>query len=81
MKISVIIFGATGMVGEGVLLKALDHENVESVLVIGRRPCMKAHPKLKEIILITISSITQVLRNNFKTMMHAFSAWEYLLWV
>ena len=50
MKIRVIIFGATGMVGEGVLLKALDHKNVESVLVIGRRPCMKAHPKLKEII-------------------------------
>lgn len=38
------------MVGEGVLLKALNHPDVESVLVVGRRPCMVAHPRLKEII-------------------------------
>ena len=38
------------MVGEGVLFKALSHEDVESVLVIGRRPCMVTHLKLKEII-------------------------------
>lgn len=39
------------MVGEGVLRRAINHENVESVLVIGRRPCLVAHPKLKELIL------------------------------
>ena len=50
MKIKVIVFGATGMVGEGVLLRALNHADVESVLVIGRRPCNVAHGKLKEII-------------------------------
>jgi len=50
MKIRVIIFGASGMVGEGVLLKALEHEKVESVLVIGRRPCNVMHPKLTEIL-------------------------------
>ncbi len=50
MKIRVIVFGATGMVGEGVLLTALHHEDVESVLVIGRRPCMVTHSKLKELI-------------------------------
>ena len=38
------------MVGEGVLLKALNHAYVESVLVIGRRPCMVTHSKLKEVI-------------------------------
>jgi hypothetical protein len=38
------------MVGEGVLLKALDHKDVESVLVIGRRSCNKRHDKLKEFI-------------------------------
>lgn len=38
------------MVGEGVLLKALNHEDVESVLAVGRRPCMVMHTKLKEII-------------------------------
>jgi uncharacterized protein YbjT (DUF2867 family) len=50
MQIRVIVFGATGMVGEGVLLTALRHEDVESVLVIGRRPCMVTHSKLKELI-------------------------------
>ena len=50
MKIRVILFGATGMVGEGVLLESLKHPNVESVLVIGRRPCNVKHPKLSELL-------------------------------
>jgi uncharacterized protein YbjT (DUF2867 family) len=50
MKIKCIIFGATGMVGEGVLLQALNSDDVESVLVIGRRSCQVLHEKLKEII-------------------------------
>jgi hypothetical protein len=60
MKIRVIVFGATGMVGEGVLLTALSHEDVESVLVIGRRPCMLSHPKLKEIILHDFSNYSGI---------------------
>ena len=50
MKIKAIIFGATGMVGEGVLLEALKHKDVESVLIISRRSCKMTHEKLKEII-------------------------------
>jgi len=50
MKLKVIIFGATGMVGEGVLHVCLKHAGVESVLVITRRPCNVKHEKLKEII-------------------------------
>lgn len=50
MKIKCIVFGATGMVGEGVLIEALKHEDTESVLVIGRRPCNVTHHKLKEIV-------------------------------
>jgi uncharacterized protein YbjT (DUF2867 family) len=50
MKIRVILFGATGMVGEGVLLESLKHPNVESVLVIGRRPCNVKHAKLNELV-------------------------------
>lgn len=49
MKIKAVIFGATGMVGEGVLHEALKHPNVELVLVIGRKPCNVAHPKLTEL--------------------------------
>jgi uncharacterized protein YbjT (DUF2867 family) len=50
IKIKVIITGATGMVGEGVLHECLDHPDVESVLIINRRHYDLEHPKLKEII-------------------------------
>ena len=50
MKINTIITGSTGMVGEGVLYECLNHPDVESVLVINRRPCGVQHTKLKEII-------------------------------
>jgi uncharacterized protein YbjT (DUF2867 family) len=50
MKINAIILGATGMVGEGVLLECLNHSDVERVLVINRRPGGVSHLKLREII-------------------------------
>ena len=50
MKISPILTGATGMVGEGVLHECLQHPDVEKVLVVGRRPCGVEHPKLTEIV-------------------------------
>jgi hypothetical protein len=50
MGIKVILTGATGMVGEGVLLECLSNPAVNSVLVIGRRPCDITHPKLTELI-------------------------------
>ena len=50
MSCKFIIFGATGMVGEGVLHVCLHHPDVESVLVISRKPCGLKDDKLKEII-------------------------------
>ncbi len=50
MKIRTIIFGASGMVGEGVLLQAITDKDVESILVVGRRSCGIKDDKLKEII-------------------------------
>jgi len=49
-SIRAIITGATGMVGEGVLYMCLQHADIESVLVINRKPSGVSHPKLKEII-------------------------------
>ena len=49
-KLNVIITGATGMVGEGVLHECLHSKQVENILVINRKPCGVVHPKLKEII-------------------------------
>jgi len=37
MKKKVIITGATGMVGKGVILECLDHNAIEEILVFGRR--------------------------------------------
>ncbi|HVY41007.1 MAG TPA: NAD-dependent epimerase/dehydratase family protein [Polyangia bacterium] len=44
----VIITGATGMVGEGVLLECLENPVVERVLSVSRRPSGHTHPKLTE---------------------------------
>jgi uncharacterized protein YbjT (DUF2867 family) len=46
----VILFGATGMVGQGVLRECLLDADVESVLVVGRSPTGQRHVKLREIV-------------------------------
>jgi len=50
MKLKVIIFGATGMVGEGVMHECLLDADITEVMVINRRAGGVQHPKLKEII-------------------------------
>lgn len=50
MSLNIILTGATGMVGEGVLLECLDNPAVSLVLVIGRRSCGMTHPKLTELV-------------------------------
>lgn len=47
---NVIITGATGMVGKGVMLECLDHEKIDRVLTIGRNKLDIEHPKLEEIL-------------------------------
>ena len=46
----IILTGATGMVGEGVLQECLLSNTVEKVLVINRKTCGVTDPKLEEII-------------------------------
>ncbi|MFJ4686189.1 NAD-dependent epimerase/dehydratase family protein [Streptomyces sp. NPDC088789] len=46
----VIVFGATGMVGRGVLRECLRDDTVSEVLVVGRTATGVAHPKLREIL-------------------------------
>ena len=48
--IKVIITGATGMVGEGVLFECLQNANVNRVMTVNRRHYELSHPKLKELI-------------------------------
>jgi uncharacterized protein YbjT (DUF2867 family) len=49
-KFKVIITGATGMVGEGVLLQCLEHPAIEQVLIVNRKAYSAKHPKLQECI-------------------------------
>ncbi|MCF7807365.1 MAG: NAD-dependent epimerase/dehydratase family protein [Candidatus Marinimicrobia bacterium] len=48
--IKAIITGATGMVGEGVLHECIKHPDIESILVITRKPTGVNDPKVTELI-------------------------------
>lgn len=47
----VILTGATGMVGEGVLFECLENTNVSEVLIVSRRHYAITHSKLKELLI------------------------------
>ncbi|MCU0370116.1 MAG: NAD-dependent epimerase/dehydratase family protein [Bacteroidales bacterium] len=55
----IIITGATGMVGEGILLECLKLPQVAEILSVSRRPSGIAHPKLREYILADFLSIQE----------------------
>lgn len=55
MGLKVLVTGATGMVGKGVLLECLDSPEVAEVVAIGRRPVGMKHPKLTERLLADMS--------------------------
>jgi uncharacterized protein YbjT (DUF2867 family) len=48
--VNVVLFGATGMVGQGVLRECLLAPDVEKVLAIVRSPTGQKHEKLREIV-------------------------------
>ncbi|RLP95406.1 epimerase [Micromonospora sp. BL4] len=56
----VVIFGATGMVGQGVLRECLLAEDVREVLTVGRRPTGQRHPKLRELTVADVGELEAV---------------------
>jgi uncharacterized protein YbjT (DUF2867 family) len=50
LGMKVILFGATGMVGQGCLRECLIDPEVETVLAVGRSPTGVQHAKLREIL-------------------------------
>lgn len=56
----VILFGATGMVGQGVLRECLLDADVGSVLSIGRKETGQRHEKLQEIVLWDVTDLSAV---------------------
>jgi uncharacterized protein YbjT (DUF2867 family) len=55
-----ILFGATGMVGQGVLRECLLDPGVESVLSIGRSASGRKDPKLREIVIKDVANLGPV---------------------
>lgn len=46
----VLLFGATGMVGQGVLRECLQDPGVAEVVALVRKPSLPQHPKLRELV-------------------------------
>jgi uncharacterized protein YbjT (DUF2867 family) len=59
-KLKVIIFGATGMVGQGVLIECLRDPDVERVLCVGRSGVPQHHEKLRELVLADLFDLAPV---------------------
>jgi uncharacterized protein YbjT (DUF2867 family) len=57
-SINVIITGATGMVGEGVLHECLNDPRIASITLLNRRSAGIIHPKVKEILLTDLFTLT-----------------------
>jgi len=61
----ILLFGATGMVGQGVLRECLQESGVTEVLAVGRTPTAIQHSKLKDLVqndLMNYRPIEQELR-------------------
>jgi uncharacterized protein YbjT (DUF2867 family) len=56
----VVIFGATGMVGQGVLRECLLDPDVESVLAIVRKTSLPQHDKLREVVHPEVSNLSSI---------------------
>ena len=56
----VVIFGATGMVGQGVLRESLLAADVDEVVAVIRTPTGLRHPKLREVTLPDFADLTPI---------------------
>jgi uncharacterized protein YbjT (DUF2867 family) len=56
----VLLFGATGMVGQGVLRECLQAPDVALVQIVGRTPSGICHPKLRELLHTDLSNCAAV---------------------
>ena len=60
MNLRVILTGATGMVGEGVLLECLQSPAVAHVLVLTRKSISRTHPKMSELLVPDLANLSAV---------------------
>jgi uncharacterized protein YbjT (DUF2867 family) len=70
----VILFGTTGMIGQGVLRECLLDSGVDLVLSVGRAPLPQKHAKLQEIIAPDLANLSA-----FESQLSGFDACLYSL--
>lgn len=68
----VILFGATGMIGQGVMRECLLDPGVTEVLSVSRRPCGAQHAKLRELIHADFT--------NFEAVASQFAGFDACFW-
>jgi len=56
----IVVFGASGMVGRGVVRACLLADDVERVLVVGRAPFDEQHAKLRDVVHADFSDFTAI---------------------
>jgi uncharacterized protein YbjT (DUF2867 family) len=61
LVLKILILGATGMVGQGVLRECLAAPDVEKVVTLGRRPTAIVHPKLVDRVAPELDRLPEVL--------------------
>ncbi len=56
----IVLFGASGMIGQGVLRECLSDPEVTAVVSVGRRATGAAHPKLREVVHGDLADLTAI---------------------
>lgn len=57
---NILIFGATGMVGQSVLRECLNANDVERVVAVGRTPTDTEHPRLSNVVVADLTNLQAV---------------------
>lgn len=65
MGYKIILTGATGMVGKGVLLECMESPEIEQVLLVSRRTAGIKHPKVNELLIQDFFDLSAI-EKNFK---------------
>lgn len=65
MGYKIILTGATGMVGKGVLLECMDASGIDQILLVSRSTAGIKHPKVKEVLIQDFFDLSDI-EENFK---------------
>ena len=57
---NVLLYGATGMVGQGVARECELDPGIERIVTVGRRPTGRAHPKTREVVQPNLTDLSSI---------------------